>query len=306
MGRRNENGMDLGWPFAASNEEAASYHQEQLRAHRMRMSEMEEAQSNWHWCHTSERQAEMKGWSLTRHTPAYDALKHRGRAIKDLLQSNRADGETARTLEELLTLRRIATTNEPEVVVFEVPVNYDAATNLGSLELLIDPVGKAGFGSGYAATAYRFSRATSGHAQLTWSTIYETPGSHALQVGLLLKDWDSVEGLPDESEGLIKGPLQEFTITNLCQFSPTSAEVRPPMGKTLRVKFLEPNARYAVDFVSPEGKRLKRVEGSTSNGVAIIGWDLNTNDGTSWTNEFQSLIDILLPETGRTQTVRGP
>lgn len=83
---------------------------------------------------------------------------------------------------------------------------------------------------------------------MSWNTIYESPGRHALCAGLEVLN-------PVRFEG-ITGPILPFAITNLCQFSVASATFDPNSGVFLATKFAESNATYTVDFLSTEGERL--------------------------------------------------
>ncbi len=44
------------------------------------------------------------------------------------------------TLRQLLTLRQVATGEEPDLATFELPIRYNLLTNIGSLRLLVDSV----------------------------------------------------------------------------------------------------------------------------------------------------------------------
>lgn len=83
---------------------------------------------------------------------------------------------------------QVVTGEEPEIATFEVPANYAALTNLGSLELWIDLIRDVDSYEGGRVGWLETRRATNGICLLVWNTIYESPGKHALQLGLLLDE----------------------------------------------------------------------------------------------------------------------
>jgi hypothetical protein len=133
-----------------------------------------------------------------------------------------------------------------------------------------------------------------------WRTIYESPGNHALQMGLELNE-------PAKDGEVIVGPVAPFVVSNLCQFSLSSAYFNRELGATLRAKLPEPNGTYTVELSSPAGDRVKTISGSTSNGVIKVYWDLTDDQGRKCTNnEFGSVFHITLPDSRRSQTLQGP
>ena len=165
----------------------------------------------------------------------------------------------------------------------------------------MDPVSDENSDEGCEAGLYECQRAADGGCLLVWSTIYETPGQHALQLGL------SMEAPEQRGLEFITGPVAPFTVSNLCQFSVSSAHFNPAVGATLHAKLPEPVATYRVELTSPEGVVLRNFTGSTSNGVLKQFWDLNDDHGRRCTNSsYGSRFHITLPESGRSQSLRGP
>jgi hypothetical protein len=143
-------------------------------------------------------------------------------------------------------------------------------------------------------------RADNGDCLLVWSTIYESAGQHVLQAGLSVNEFP-----PDSPE--IRGPLLPFTITNFCQFSLASAHYDPVLGATLHAMLPEIHASYTIELVATNGALLKTITGGTSNGVIKAHWDLIDDQGRRFTNgEFNSVFHITLPDSGRSQSMRGP
>src|SRR5207249_10126965 len=130
---------------------------------------------------------------------------------------------------------------------------------------------------------FECQRATNGNCLLAWKTIYEAPGKHALQAGLDLKDRRN-------SDQELAGPLLPFTITNLCQFSLTSAHFDPRFGVSLRLRLPELNGAYVVELKSTSGQLLKTISGATANRDVKVHWGLTDEHGTLCTNhEFDTL-----------------
>jgi hypothetical protein len=208
-------------------------------------------------------------------------------------------GET-NTLTEMLTLRSVATGAEGETITFEAPINYDALTNIGTLELLIDLNKNDALEEGEGAAAQvEVSRATNGNCLVAWHTIFDAPGRHTLQMGLFMESgtWRKV----------VAGPIAMMEVTNLCQFSESSANFDSATGAWLFAKTPEMKANYSVEIFTPEGKRVKTISGNTSNGEIEVFWDLiGDNQKKLRDQSFSTVFHITLPDSGRKQTLKGP
>ena len=68
--------------------------------------------------------------------------------------------------------------NEPEVVAFNLPLNYNSLTNVGGLDLFVD---------GEVATLQELVEETNGQCQLLWNTTYDSPGPHLISTSLHLR-----------------------------------------------------------------------------------------------------------------------
>ena len=66
-----------------------------------------------------------------------------------------------------LTLTQVITGDEPDVVTFELPISYNALTNIGGLNLNIN---------GIDVTLEDFGPATNGNCLMNWNTTYDPPG----------------------------------------------------------------------------------------------------------------------------------
>jgi hypothetical protein len=200
----------------------------------------------------------------------------------------------------MLTLRQVITGTEPEIVTFELPIKYDVLTNLGELQLFIDPCEEQDSDEGCAVGLMECKRGANGNCLLDWSTIYESPGQHALQAALFRND-------AKKADDFIEGPITPFVITNLCQFSLTSARFQRGYGVTLRARLPEPNGVYTIEISTVPGEVIKTITGLTSNSLLAAYWDLRDEKGRLCTNnEFGTLVQITLPDSGRSQSLRGP
>lgn len=290
---------DIVWPLPASMAAAAERRQEQLTALQNRTDQAEDEMAAEQWNHTARHQAaveQLLAAAGSQDTP--DPIYH-GHHLSELLRNQNVSGTNQPTLGEMLTLKQIVTGAEPETVTFEVPVSHDAVTSLGELCLLID-TNNDDSDEGCLVQQMECTRAGNGNCLLVWSTIYDSPGKHALQAYLLLK-----ERLPNNPD--ICGPMLPFDVGNLCQFSVTSAHFDPAMGATFRAKLPEANGNYTAEMLTTSGMRLKTITGSTTDGTIKVHWDLLDDHGQRFTGDFfNSVFHITLPDSGRTQTLRGP
>jgi len=291
---------DLVWPHPASTAEIEIFHQEQKKAQAEIADRDEDLQAEEQWHSTARRQAGVE--KLLAAKPEFRSTEptFRGRPLSEALRNENTAGTNKLTLDELLTLKQVATGEEPETVAFEAPVSHDVLTNLGNLQLYIDLRAHEDFDGDCDVGHFELRRATNGNCRLVWSTLYESHGKHALQMGLELNE-------PDRDDQFIVGPPTPFVVSNLCQFSLSSAYFNPEWGATLRAKVPEPKGTYTIEITSPTGDHLKTITGSTSNGVIKAHWDLTDDHGRQCTNDaYGTLVRVTLPDSGRSQTLKGP
>jgi hypothetical protein len=290
-------GIDLAWARPASAAEIERFEADEKQAAEVRAKEMDDAQAEAWWNITSRRQSNVEKALASPLAVITSEPVYGGRRLSAIL-SNRP-GTNQLSLVELLTLKRVVTDAEPEIVAFELPIRYEALTNLGGLVLCIDRYGPD-YEEGWATGHCECVRATNGDCRLEWSTIYEAPGKHALVAGLDLKD-------PGESEQELFGPVTPFVVTNLCQFTPESASFDPELGAKFYARLPESNGTYRIELKSPAGERLKTIKGSTTNGLFDVHWDLTDAHGRRCTNDsYDSVFYITLPDSGRSQVLKGP
>jgi hypothetical protein len=286
---------DIVWPFPASTVAVNARRQQELAIVRSRTEEADDIQSRHQWGRTARHQADVEKLLAALPANPPDSDFH-GHPISQVLCNTNSTGTNRLTLGQMLTLKQVITGAEPETVTFQLPINYDVMTNLGELRLFID-TNNDDSDDGCNVQQLECDRATNGDCLLVWSTLYESPGKHALQAGLLLK----------ESMSEIDGSLMPFAITNLCQFSIACAQFDPQIGATFRAKLPEANGNYMAQLTTTNGTVLKTFTGSTTNGVFNFLWDLVDDHGRRCTDpSFNSVFHITLPDSGRSQVLRGP
>ena len=310
---------DIVWPFPASTAAVDTRHQQQLALLRSKAEEADDLQARYQWELTARHQAGIENLLAAPPVNPPDSDFH-GRPLSQVLCNANSVGTNRLTLGQILSWKQIVTGQEPETITFELPVDYDVLATLGELELLID---RNNDNSIEACNVQQVEceRATNGDCLLVWSTLYESPGKHALQAGLLLNEerprsvMTGAEppvfpagfiGSRGQFTG-ITGPPALFTVTNLCQFSIGSGHFDPQIGAIFRAKLPESNGSYVAQLTTTNGTLLKTFTGSTTNGVFNFLWDLTDDHGQRLTdNYFNSVFHITLPDSGRSQVLRGP
>ena len=293
---------DLVWPRPASDTEIKAFQSEQIKALAEQTEHDEVERADFEWSMTAEKQLQAEKLLATKAATSIEP-QYRGRPLAEALGNKSVLGTNALKIGDLLTLKQVLTGAEPEILTFDVAMSYDVLTNLGHLALLVDPIKNGKFFDGHDSQARWIEghRAANGNFLLVWNTTYEAPGLHALQLALAWNDRSSDEG------SFTTGPAAPFMVSNLCQFSTSSAYFKPELGPTLRAKLPEPNATYSLEITSPNGELLKTITGSTSNGLITIHWDLVDERGRCCTNSsFDTVVHLKLRDSGRSQTLKGP
>ena len=295
-----QTGTDLVWPCPASIAEVETMHQSEVRDRAEQEVEAGEEEAIAEWNRLGRRQARAEKLLARNPKPNTNTITYHGRPLAEVLRNGNASGTNRLSLDKMLTLRPVITGGEPENVTFEVPVSYDVLTNLGELCLYIDPSPNEDSDEGCNVGQLECNRAANGNCLLVWSTIYESPGKHALQMGLVVNEMMAT------SLDLC-GPVAPFVVSNLCQFSTSSAHFNRDTGANLFARLPESNGLYTVELKTPAGAHLKTIRGSTSNGVINVHWDLTDDRGRKCTNDsFDTFFQVTLPDSGRSQTMNGP
>lgn len=289
---------DIIWPTPASVGEMAAFAEAKKMEAATQAADMEDRQAAAHWDFTERRQRGAERLLADNPSGVTNGVMYQGRLLVSLLRNREAARTNKLSLAELLTLHPITTGDEPETVSFEVPLAFDALAKVGSLQLLVDPMNESDSEGGVGAIQFECKRAGNGNCLIAWSTLYECPGLHALQVWLELNE-------PDESGSEICGPLLRATVTNLCQFTPACAGYDPEVGAIFHAKLEDQNGRYVIDMTDTNGVHLKTISGTTTNGVVKERWNLFDERAIKFTNgAFNCIFDLTLPDSGRRQRLR--
>lgn len=306
-GSRLRQPADLVWPRPATIAEIEAQKADERNAQAVQMKAIEARRAEMEVQEEAERQATVhKLLDFKQPRPPEPNLN--GRPISEALQR---DAGSKFTLDELLTLRQVVTGQEPNVAAFELPISYDAVTNIGELRLVVD-----GGNEGLIISPGQMQealRSTNGNCILTWDTIYDSPGQHALQVELEYVERKKprpsnriVPGADFAKPIKIRGPVSPFVSTNICQFNPEYTQY-DSRGVTLYAKLPETNGIYKIELMSTAGEHVKTISGSTSNGIINEHWDLIDEQGRKYTNaSLDSVFNVTLPDSGRTQSMKGP
>jgi hypothetical protein len=284
---------DIVWPRAASDVEAEVKRTAERKAEEDKRAEREARETE------RERGAEAARQERVRELLSAKPIRNEteptidGKPLTTILGNHKSNSHLS--LDEMLTLKRVITTNDPDVATFELPISYDVVTNDQMPHLLLCLM-VDGNATGSFEEAVDTERATNGDCLLTLNTTYHPPGQHALQAQLRC-EMPSLE---------LRGPVEPFFSSNLFQFEPFYNSFTPD-GATLYAKLSESNGIYTFELTSPSGAHLKTFHGTTSNGVVSVHWNLIDDQGRRFTNDsFNSSFSVTLPDSGRSQTEKGP
>ena len=142
-----QQGPDLVWPRPASEAEVQAQKEGEARQAELARAAAQERRAEAQRQAEAERQATVEKLlaeaeaSRTAPQASREESKeptYKGRPLSQLLRNERTAGTNRFTLDELLTVRQVVTGEELGAVTFEVPVSYDAVTNLGRIHLLVD------------------------------------------------------------------------------------------------------------------------------------------------------------------------
>ncbi len=299
--------FDLVWPLpagAAATQEEQQIQTEAKKAE-AKAKEAEEKHylkeiSDREWNQSPLRQSRVAKILAMKRPVGYPDPTFKGQSAGNLIRNAEVLGTNQLPLDALLTPKQIITGKEPEDITFELPISYDSflTNNIVFPIVDADPEEELPFDCG--GKIYDRARATNGDCLLVWHAIYDPPGPHAVQAYLALED---------KREGTLYGigPPIAVTTSNLCQFSLDCANYDPDVGARFRARLPEKNGRCTIECVTTNGEHLKTLTGSTSNGEFNVVWNLVDDHGQRLHGEtFNSIVHITLPDSGRTQTLRGP
>jgi len=301
---------DLVWPRPASVAEAKALHEAEEHQAEQQRAAMEAQWAEGEKESEAERQAviekllaEALGAKETQRPSSATAKDpvYQGHPLSQLLRNDKTTGTNKMTLPELLTVKQVFTGAEPDTATFEVPVSYDAATNIGRIHLLVDGGRDVGT-RGEEGERQTCERATNGNCLLGWTPTYDPPGRHAIQAEFIC----TTDEQHEDDAPKVRGPAVLFVSTNLYQFS-AAYDSFTAAGATLYAKLAETSGVYSIELTSTNGAHLKTLNGRTSNGVIKVHWNLIDDHGQRYTNDsFDSTYTVTLPDSGRSQTMKGP
>jgi hypothetical protein len=293
-------GSDILWPLPASTANVAALRQKQKRAEELRALTEQDRESEADWQQSPFRQARVEkilavDWSSTTNMEVYA-----GRPVVAIISNEKNSATNHPSLPQSLTPRQIITGNEPEELTFQTPVSYDVITNMGALVLLVDADIEESAMPDSGARIQDCYRAGNGDCLLVWHAIFDPPGRHAVQAQLILSTQRG-------GEYFLRGPAISVVTTNLCQFSLASATYDIERGAIFHAHLPEMKGLYTIECVTTNGAHLKTLAGSTTNGEFNLNWNLVDDQGHRLTGEtFNTIVHITLPDSGRSQTVKGP
>ena len=289
---------DIVWPFSASTTTVATLRRQQSAVIQKKADDVALARAEAQWKHAANHQADVEKLLAAPVSNLQDVNYH-GQHMSELLRNASTAGTNQLTLRGMFTLKQVITGGEPEQVTFELPINYDALKRVGEIYLLID-TNNDDSDEGCVVQQMNCNRADNGDCLLVWDTIYESPGKHALRAGLEVHG-----GLPDNET--IAGPPLPFVVSNLCQFSIGSAHFDPRLGAPFQLKLPEMNGQFVLKCQTTNGALLKTITGATTNGIVSVRWNLVDDQGRRFGADFfNSAWTITLPDSSRTQNLKGP
>jgi hypothetical protein len=300
----------LVWPRPASAAEVQAHNEQVARQADLQRAALQERRIEEELQQEGTRQVVVErllaaadaGKSSSRsRVPSAAEPRYKGRPLDALLRNETTAGTNQFTLDELLTLRPISNGVYDGTALFEVPVSYDAATNIGFLHLVVD--GRMDVSSQREeGDRQTWERAANGNCLLGWIMTYDPPGKHAIQAEFITTRDEAKMDIAQH----VKGPAIAFVSTNLCQFD-SAYDHFDAHGVTLYARLVEPRGVYSIELKTPTGEAIKTLEGATSNGVIRLHWDLIDDKGSRCTNQsIDSVFHITLPGSGRSQTLKGP
>ena len=299
--------FDLVWPRPNSDAAMQEEHQIQTEAEKTKAKVKELRQKEYlkdisarEWDQSLTRQSRVAkilaaDWSVVNSKPTF-----KGQSVEQYVGNPNASGTNQLSLDALLTPKQILPGREPEDITFEFPISYNVITNNNMLRLIVDGDPEEEFKMDSGGVVYDCERATNGDCLVIWHAIYDPPGAHAVQAYLVL----------DNPRGEILymwGRPVAITTSNLCQFSLDCVNYDVDLGARFHARLPEKNGSYSIECVTTNGTHLTTLTGSTTNGEFNVVWNLVDDHGHRLNGEtFNTIVHITLPDSGQSQTLRGP
>ena len=296
---------DLVWPVPASTDEAKAHFVEKERQFELQEAEWKKQ--------IADHEAKVEAARTTTiqeliTDPKYrktackfprdqiEPFAFKGNPLEKVILNKKSAGTNSPSFDELLTLRQVITGDEPGIITYQLPIDYDVVTRMkgGSIGLAMDSPPE----ESYEPTLAECRRATNGDCVLVWNTTYDRPGQHALQVLLVVPTGASYETIQ------IKGPVAPYFSSNLCQFF-EGGSIFDDHGANLGARSSQPHEEYKIQIKTLSGEILKTITGTATNAKIHESWDLIDEQGRKYTNSsFDAYFTIKLPGTDRSQTLK--
>jgi hypothetical protein len=197
---------------------------------------------------------------------AYDDVDLSGNGLVGRIK--KVIGQAPLDVNNPLTLKQVITGEEPDIVTFEIPVSYNALTNMGGLELSANSEN---------TILSDLECATNGNCLLVLNTSYEKPGLLNFQATLSLND-----GPDDSSIRSVNGTLATYDSPNVVQFFEESSGF-DDSGATFYAEVTNLSAAdYVIEIKTSDGAHIRSITNSTSDGVINETWDLTDENGDAF------------------------
>jgi hypothetical protein len=184
-----------------------------------------------------------------------------------------------------LTLKQVGLDTNWGIVSFELPVNYNALTNIGSLHLNLN---------GFEAILEDFSPSTNGNTLLNWNTAYESPGLYYAQPEIILN------GVGDDNAVISGvGIIAPYYSSNVVRFF-ESDSMYDDSSAYLDAQLPVQNASYSISLFDPSttpSTLISTITNSTSNGMIQEDWGVTNSDGSAFAgSEVDAEFDVTLQD----------
>jgi hypothetical protein len=213
-------------------------------------------------------------------------------------------GRIERALEKLpltsdsqLTVSQVMNGYEPDMVSFVVPINYEALTALGTLNLFVD---------GEMVKLDDIREDAQGNCLLTWNTTFTTWGDHFVNVRFNRFGSQGAQqsGTPDPTTLSAAGPPISFPINSILRFSRFFSEFSD--HGYLYADLAVEDADYVISLhnpaAGPSAPAFRTISGSTGNGVIDEAWDVTDQNGNAYMGDNVIATFAVTPDGGTPET----
>jgi hypothetical protein len=204
------------------------------------------------------------------------------------------------TLTNPLTLTQIVTGNEPNVVVFELPLNYNLVTNIGNLQLWVD---------GVIPPGQICEPAADGNSLLIWNAAYtgwnqagSLPDWHFLQARF------DLTSIPQNALNPLftfaaQGPALSINLPNSIQFNEAYSSYNTSSA-VLYANLQYTNATYTITLIDrASSNTIDAISGTTDTGSIQESWGVTNSDGSPYSGAgVNAMFNVTFPGPGSSAT----